>query len=160
MIKEAFDKYFLDVIKNHYVDFFGKATPKQFWLFYVWSLISGNILYLICDIIFPSKIQIIFATLYWLVLFLPYLAIELRRFRDAGIPLIWFIALIALNMLGLIILVVSVSIMLFNSTDVSSVPLDNIVMLVFGLLLFLFSSIATLIICILPSKQTQPEKLN
>ena len=36
---KVFNTYFLDPIKNHYIDFGGKATRTQFWLFVLFGIL-------------------------------------------------------------------------------------------------------------------------
>jgi len=94
--------YFLDPITKHYVDFDGKATRKQFWMFTFISIIIQ-----IFIIIFVTKLWLDFLwSIYWLLVFLPSLAITIRRLHDINkswwwvlisfIPFIWIIWLIVL----------------------------------------------------------------
>ncbi len=88
--------YFIDPIKNHYVDFMGRATRKQFWLFVLWSFIVFLILRFLLGFVGDTGNAI-----YWvcqLAILLPTLAIACRRLRDGGFSpwwiLIWLIPFI------------------------------------------------------------------
>ena len=63
--------YFLDVILKHYIDFKGRATPKQFWLFILFCFI------------FCAIVDSLTHTSYSIWLFLcPIVAISVRRMQD------------------------------------------------------------------------------
>ena len=81
----SFKKYFWDVIRNHYVDFDGVATRKQFWLFGLWEL---TVIYL--PSIISALLQLWHDSLLFVIMFmlfaliLPNIAISVRRLHDAG----------------------------------------------------------------------------
>ena len=76
------NKYFLDVFKNHYVDFKGRATRKQYWLYVLFTFIAFLILAAVLSF-FGKTGQIIF-NLCQLAIFLPSLAILARRLHDTN----------------------------------------------------------------------------
>ena len=87
-----FNTYFVDVIKNHYVDFAGRATRKQFWLFTLINFVIALIISIIGGM--DNTIGSVFAIIYWvyaLALFLPSLAIAIRRLHDIGRSGWWFL---------------------------------------------------------------------
>ena len=100
---KVFSTYFIDPIKNHYIDFAGKADRKHFWLwvlfnflvFLVLSLILGrlgqigSILYFVCQ----------------LAILLPSLGMAARRLRDGGFTP-WLLLLMLLPIIGWLILFV------------------------------------------------------
>lgn len=100
---KVFNTYFIDPIKNHYVDFAGKANRKQFWLFVLFNFLvflvlsivlgllgkTGNILYFVCQ----------------LAVLLPYLGISARRLRDGGFTP-WLLLLLLLPFIGWLILLI------------------------------------------------------
>lgn len=102
-----FAKYFIDPIKNHYLDFGGKATRTQYWayvgfyiLVYVLVLIVSGILGKIAN----SLAMLVLAA-YALAIFLPSLAIAARRLRDGGFtPWLLLVGLIP-GIGGLILLI-------------------------------------------------------
>ena len=99
------NKYFIDVIKNHYVDFSGKATRTQFWMFVLWNIIISFVLGLICGIFLKGGAANTIATIYGLALLLPSLAISARRLKDAGFTP-WLLLLGLIPGIGWIILVI------------------------------------------------------
>lgn len=100
---KVFSTYFIDPIKNHYIDFAGKADRKHFWLwvlfnflvFLVLSIIlgffgkAGSILYFVCQ----------------LAILLPSLGIAARRLRDGGFTP-WLLLLLILPVIGWLVLFV------------------------------------------------------
>ncbi len=87
-------KYFMDVIKNHYVDFTGRATRTQFWMFALWSIIIYMVLAVL--LVIAGKISGTLASVMGIVAFifalgiiLPSIAIQVRRVRDLGISGWW-----------------------------------------------------------------------
>ena len=98
-----FNTYFLDVIKNHYIDFAGKATRKQFWLYALWYFIVFFVLGLVLS--FLGKTGNIISSLCALALLLPSLGIAARRLRDGGFTP-WLLLLALIPVIGGIILFV------------------------------------------------------
>ncbi|MCR5504464.1 MAG: DUF805 domain-containing protein [Elusimicrobiaceae bacterium] len=100
--------YFLDVLKNHYADFSGRATRKEFWMFMLMTAIISIVLGIICVMFLQEQTANIVCAIYNLALLLPYWSIGARRLRDGGfspwlllvifVPFIGFIALIVLFM--------------------------------------------------------------
>lgn len=101
-----FKTYFLDVLTKHYVDFSGKATRKQFWLFALFQAIIMFVIFLLSTM--DNAVGTLFAIIYVLLafaFFLPGLAIQIRRLHDIGRSgWWWFICLVPL--LGSIVLLV------------------------------------------------------
>ena len=105
-----FAKYFIDPIKNHYLDFGGKATRTQYWayfgfnmLIYVLVLILSGIFGKMADALGMLVLGVY--ALFSLAIFLPSLAIAARRLRDGGFtPWLLLIGLIP-GIGGLILLV-------------------------------------------------------
>ncbi|MBR2865745.1 MAG: DUF805 domain-containing protein [Elusimicrobiaceae bacterium] len=98
--------YYIDVIKNHYIDLSGRATRKQYWLFFLVNFCLSLVLSLL------GNIDGFIGTLFWLVyvlyclaLILPSLGIAARRLHDAGFSA-WWLLLILLPFLGPIVLLV------------------------------------------------------
>ena len=87
-----FNTYFVDVIKNHYVDFKGRATRKQFWLFTLFNFIFAVILSMLGSM--ENTVGDVFDILnliYSLAVLLPSLAIAIRRLHDIGRSGWWFL---------------------------------------------------------------------
>lgn len=105
-----FAKYFIDPIKNHYLDFGGKATRTQFWAFYGWNWLVGVafailaiVLYQVADAL--GGLVAVAAGLFGLAILLPSLAIAARRLRDGGFSP-WLLLIGLIPTIGAIILLV------------------------------------------------------
>jgi len=70
---------FVNMWKN-YVNFKDRTTVRGYWMAFLFQFIIGIVLSLI---VFATGAQII-STLWSLAIFLPALAIQIRRLRDAG----------------------------------------------------------------------------
>jgi uncharacterized membrane protein YhaH (DUF805 family) len=103
---QEFFGYFTDAIKNHYVDFNGRARRKAFGFFVLIYIIINIILTIIDYIVFVNIIGIsLFSTLFSLALLLPYLAISVRRLHDIG-KSGWFALLFLIPIVGLVLLII------------------------------------------------------
>ena len=90
--------YFIDVLKNHYFDFSGTATRKQFWLWVLFQFLFGIILGIICGLFFGEKALQTIQVIVGLLFLLPALGIAARRLHDSGRSgwwlLLWFLPFI------------------------------------------------------------------
>ena len=75
------NKYFIDVIRNHYGDFSGKATRTQFWLWVLWYVFFA-VLLMGLSMILPILCILLFVMAIGLLV--PNVAIVVRRLRDGG----------------------------------------------------------------------------
>lgn len=100
---KALNTYFIDPIKNHYMDFSGKATRKQFWLFVLFSVLVFFVLALVLG--FLGKTGNIVYFFCQLAILLPALGIAARRLRDGGFSP-WLLLLLLLPIIGGLILFV------------------------------------------------------
>ncbi len=91
--------YFLDVITKHYVDFKGRATRKQYWMFVLFYFIITFVLG------FFGKTGAMLSNIFWLALLLPSLGIGARRLRDGGFTP-WLLLLLLVPVIGWIALIV------------------------------------------------------
>jgi len=123
-----FQHYFIDVLTNKYFQFSGRATRSEFWYFILYSIIISFVLGLIGSVLgieyvmqmdtvkvlegtgelvsttvdFPLNLLQIFFSL---LLFIPSLAISIRRLHDLGRTGWWYlISLIPL--LGALVLLI------------------------------------------------------
>lgn len=80
-IKASFNTYFIDVLKNQYVDFAGRASRTQFWMFNLYVFIIVFVISFIAGLINLP----ILAMLAALSVLLPSIGISVRRVRDLGI---------------------------------------------------------------------------
>lgn len=96
-----FKQYFINVIRNKYADFNGRARRSEYWYFTLFNMLIGIVVSLIAMLIGDW-----FSYVYSLALFVPGIAVAVRRLHDIGksgwwcficlIPLIGFIWLIIL----------------------------------------------------------------
>ncbi|MBP5429550.1 MAG: DUF805 domain-containing protein [Elusimicrobiaceae bacterium] len=98
----VFSKYFIDPIKNHYLDFAGKATRTQYWLWVLFSFLVFLVLSIVLG--FFGKVGDVTYFICQLAVLLPAIAIGARRLRDAGFSPWWL--LLALTGIGCIVLLV------------------------------------------------------
>lgn len=116
---EAFKQYFWDVITKKYVNFSGRATRTQYWMFvlfqFIVSLVLGILLVLLAVLLGDTGATIgrVLQTLVALALFLPGLGITVRRLHDttrSG----WWVLLSIIPFIGPIVLLIF---MLLPSTE-------------------------------------------
>ncbi|MFV0506372.1 MAG: DUF805 domain-containing protein [Bacteroidales bacterium] len=91
--------YYIKVLKN-YVNFTGRARRKEFWMFVLFSFIISIIIYIIEQLIGsasgPESGPIY--GIYNLAVFLPSLAVAIRRMHDVG-KSGWFILIPIYNLI-------------------------------------------------------------
>lgn len=80
-IKKSINTYFVNVLKTQYVDFAGRATRTQFWMFNLYVFIAVFIVAFIAGIIHFQLLAAIAS----LAILLPSIAISVRRVRDLGV---------------------------------------------------------------------------
>ncbi len=100
---KAFSTYFVDPIKNHYLDFAGKANRKQFWLFVLFNFLVFLVLSMVLG--FLGKTGDIVYFVCQLAVLLPSLGIAARRLRDGGFSP-WLLLIGLIPVLGWIVLLV------------------------------------------------------
>lgn len=100
-IKNYFNTYFIDVLKTQYVDFAGRATRTQFWMFNLFVFIIAFVISFIGGLINLPILSVIVM----LAFLLPSLGISVRRVRDLGISG-WFILIALIPVIGGIALLV------------------------------------------------------
>ncbi|MFE1663323.1 DUF805 domain-containing protein [Microbacterium sp. P02] len=95
---------------RHYVDFSGRAGRPEFWYWYLFNAILtiGTILLFVIGILLPPVIWLgilayLALALWGLVVFLPTLALEVRRLRDAALP--WPLIFLAVVPFGSLVLI-------------------------------------------------------
>lgn len=100
----AVKTYFIDVIKNHYFDFKGRATRQQYWMFVLFYFILSIVIGIIGAIL-GETVQGILSTLLTLGLFLPSLGLGVRRLHDTDRSGWWFLVGLVPFIGGLVLLV-------------------------------------------------------
>lgn len=99
--------WYLKVLKQ-YADFSGRARRKEYWMFVLFNLIFG-ILVMVLDNIFGIAITGIgygpLYGIYTLLLFIPSLAVSVRRLHDVG-KSGWMLLIALIPLIGAIWLIV------------------------------------------------------
>ena len=106
----VFSKYFIDPIKNHYVDFAGKATRTQYWAYAGFNFLVYMAIFILTAVLgqMSDTLAMLAGLLYMLFslgIFLPSLAIAARRLRDGGFSP-WLLLLGLIPFVGGLILLV------------------------------------------------------
>ncbi|WP_338448085.1 DUF805 domain-containing protein [Niallia oryzisoli] len=105
-------QWYLKVLKN-YVGFEGRATRQEYWMFILFNFIAACILSIVELVL---DIPGVLTGLYGLAVFLPSLAVLVRRLHDTGRSGWWFL-ISFIPFIGTIVLIV------FACQD--SQPLEN-----------------------------------
>ena len=98
--------WYLEVLKKYAV-FSGRARRKEYWMFFLFNIIIVVVLGFIEGVIglAPESDQSVLAMLYSLAVFLPGLAVGIRRLHDTGRSG-WWLLLAIIPIVGAIILLV------------------------------------------------------
>ena len=99
--------YFINGITKHYADFSGRARRKEFWVFTLFSVATGFMAQVIDGILGTTSGQAlgVLGILVPLALFLPGLAVTIRRLHDVG-KSGWFYLIFLIPLVGSIWLLV------------------------------------------------------
>lgn len=100
---KAFMTYYWDVLRNHYVDFKGRATRKTYWLFVLFNSIIFLILSVILSFFGDAGNNLYFLCLFAVVL--PSWGILVRRLHDANYSG-WWVLISLLPFIGTLILLI------------------------------------------------------
>lgn len=100
----AVKEYFINVLKNHYVDFNGRASRKQYWMFVLFYFILSLVVGIIGSIL-GDTVNKILTVLLTLALFLPSLSIGVRRLHDTDRSGWWYLIAFVPFIGGLVLLV-------------------------------------------------------
>ena len=97
---EKFNEYFVDVLTYKYADFEGRANKTEYWYFILFGVVISIFLSIFDHMIGSYMISTFFS----FALFIPNLAIGVRRLRDIG-KSGWWMLLSIVPLLGVIALV-------------------------------------------------------
>lgn len=95
-------EWFIKCIKQ-YADFKGRARRKEYWMFYLFWL-AFSFLAMLIDLMIFEGVPI-FATLFSFFIFIPSLAVEVRRLHDVGASG-WMLLVAFIPIVGIIWLIV------------------------------------------------------
>jgi len=110
---EAFNHYFIEIIKNKYSDFKGKATRREYWYFVLFYILISIVLSIIDIYIINSMLGMTFdearrggilQILFSLGMLVPSIALSVRRLHDIG-KSGWMILIGLIPLIGGIILI-------------------------------------------------------
>jgi len=93
--------WFLDPIQNHYVDFQGRATRQEYWMFLLFSVLVG----IAVGIVDGMLGTMFLVGLFQLAILLPSIAIGVRRLHDLN-KSGWWLLLSFVPLIGGLILLV------------------------------------------------------
>ncbi|NUW72352.1 DUF805 domain-containing protein [Vibrio mediterranei] len=97
---------YIDVLKNNYANFNGRATRKQYWSYVLVSFVIALLFNIIDRIVGAGSEQFgLFGTFYSLAVLVPTLAVGCRRLHDTGRSG-WWLFLYLIPLLGALILVI------------------------------------------------------
>lgn len=99
-------EYFTNAIMQHYADFTGRATRKEYWMYILFYIIF----YIVLSIIDASLGIVGLSTLFSLALLVPSISIVARRLHDTGRSGWW-------QLLGLIPLIGGIVLLIFLVQD-------------------------------------------
>ncbi|WP_071394332.1 DUF805 domain-containing protein [Bacillus tuaregi] len=94
-------EWYFKVIQD-YLGFHGRASRKEFWMF---TLINFIIVLILSAVERLAGIETLLTLLYGLVIFLPSLAVSVRRLHDTGRSGWWFLISL-IPFIGIIVLIV------------------------------------------------------
>lgn len=98
--------WYLEVLKKYAV-FNGRAQRKEYWMFFLFNIIIAFVLAFVeaAAGIAPDTQQSVLAGLYGLAVFLPGLAVTVRRLHDTGRSG-WWVLIALVPIIGAIVLLV------------------------------------------------------
>jgi uncharacterized membrane protein YhaH (DUF805 family) len=89
-IKVFFEKWWLNILKNHYIDFEGKANRETFWMFVLCNIIISIIISILGSIIGTSTAMVI-SSIFSLAVLIPTIALMVRRLNDIDKSPLWLL---------------------------------------------------------------------
>ena len=93
-LKDSFNGYFLNIIKEQYSDFDGRTGREDYWMFLLWFWVIAIALSIISFGILGLAMIVL--------LFIPSLAMNIRRLHDLNYSGWWYLIYIVLSMIPVI----------------------------------------------------------
>lgn len=103
-----FEDYFLNVFKQHYADFAGRASRSEFWYFTLFSFLISIAISIVTGIIgavLNTGIFSFLSVIYSLAVIVPSICLGIRRLHDTGKSGWWYLISLV-PFVGFIILIV------------------------------------------------------
>ena len=79
---------FLDVFKNHFADFDGRARPREFWWFYLFAMliyVGAIVLGVVLDTVMGAEVFTgVLPMVAGLAIIVPFFGVAVRRLHDVG----------------------------------------------------------------------------
>lgn len=97
-----FEQYFVNVIRDHYIDFDGRARRKAYWMFTLFNIAISLGITLVVGLVSESLASGL-SGLLALALFLPGLGLAVRRLHDTGRSG-WYLLVLLVPIVGAFIL--------------------------------------------------------
>lgn len=110
---EKFNNYFLDTIKNRYVDFKGRSTRSEYWYFILFVFIISVVLTLVDTLLINPALGMtpaeaaqggLLVPIFALAVILPKIAVGIRRLHDIGKSGWWYL-IIFIPIIGVLVLI-------------------------------------------------------
>lgn len=106
---DAFQTYFVDILKYHYADFEGRARRKEYWMFYLFTVLGYLALSVLMTL--ASGVSETLGTVFGVLLFVlilgvvvPSIAVLVRRLHDTGRSGWWYLLSLIPLLGGLVVL--------------------------------------------------------
>lgn len=99
--------WYLDVLKNKYAKFDGRARREEFWMFVLFNIliaIALAVVDFVISLVIRHRVSV-FGTLYSLAMIIPGIAVSIRRLHDTNRSG-WFLLLKFVCCIGWIILLI------------------------------------------------------
>jgi len=109
---EQFNRYFIDTLKNRYAKFDGRATRSEYWYFVLFHFITMVLAILIDTYVLNPLLGMdgtqaaqggILQVIVALALFIPFIAVGIRRLHDIG-KMGWWYLLALIPIVGTLVL--------------------------------------------------------
>ena len=97
-------RYYFEALKKYAV-FSGRATRAEYWYFVLFNFIAAVAIVLVGNIIFGYPLTMVLSWIYALAVFIPGLAVAVRRLHDTGRSG-WWIFINLVPFIGSIVLLV------------------------------------------------------